>query len=319
MSEIKTLIGILRKEKRVFIQTHNYPDHDAVASAFGLQLLLKEYGVTAPIIYKGDIQRDSLFKMIKSLNIEVNNCTDYDLKTDDKIVIVDGCKGNSNVNELIGEEIAVIDHHQVEKPLSIKYVDIRPAYGACSTIIYSYYKELNLNIPRDVATALITGINMDTALLTRGVCAADVEAYSDLYVNANIVLVNTILRNFIQTKDLSFYKLLLDKVIIRDRVAFCYFNDGCNQNLLGILGDFILALEEVEFVILCAKNGGVVNFSIRSESEKFNAGLIIQEVLRDIGFGGGHTEMAGGVIKDLSKFHEEKIYSSFYKCIVKTI
>jgi nanoRNase/pAp phosphatase (c-di-AMP/oligoRNAs hydrolase) len=316
MSAITELIKILKEEERVFIQTHNYPDHDAVASAFGLQQLFKEFGVEAPIIYKGDIQRDSLFKMIKSLNIDVYNYTDFDLRIEDKIIIVDGCKGNSNVNELTGEEIAVIDHHEVVKPLSVKYVDIRPAYGSCSTIIYSYYKELNVNISREVATALITGLNMDTALLTRGVSTMDVEAYSDLYVNANIALVNTILRNFIQTKDLNFYKLLLDKVIIKDRVAFCYFNDGCNQNLLGILGDFILALEEVEFVILCARNGDVVNFSIRSESEKYNAGTIIQEVLKDIGFGGGHTEMAGGVIKDLSKFHEKQIYKSFYKCIV---
>jgi nanoRNase/pAp phosphatase (c-di-AMP/oligoRNAs hydrolase) len=318
MSGITELIKILRSEDRVFIQTHNYPDHDAVASAFGLQELLREFKIDASIIYKGDIQRDSLFKMIKSLNIEIYNYTDFNLKIDDKIVIVDGCKGNSNVNELVGEEIAVIDHHEVAKPLSVEYVDIRPSYGSCSTIIYSYYKELNMNISKDVTTALIIGLNMDTALLTRGVSSADVEAYSDLYVNANIALVNTILRNFIQTKDLGFYKLLLDKIIIKERVAFCYFKDGCNQNLLGILGDFILALEEVEFVILCARNGEVVNFSIRSESERFNAGLIIQEVLKDIGFGGGHTEMAGGVIKDLSKFHEEQIYNSFYKCLVAT-
>ena len=41
MQKIKKLIKTLKNKKRIFIQTHNYPDHDAVASAFALQYLLK--------------------------------------------------------------------------------------------------------------------------------------------------------------------------------------------------------------------------------------------------------------------------------------
>lgn len=315
MPAIVNLIDALKREKRIFIQTHNYPDHDAIASAYGLQMLFKEFGIIAHIIYKGEIQRESLIKMIKNLDIETYNASEFDLQESDNIIIIDGCKGNSNVDDLMGEEIAVIDHHQVKKPESVKYVDIRASYGACSTIIYSYYKDLGINMSQRVATALIIGLNMDTALLTRGVSEADIAAYPDLYIKANITLVNTILRNYIQTKDLSFYKFLLNNVLIKDKIAFCYFEDGCNQNLLGILGDFILSLEEVVFVVLCAKNNDVINFSIRNEDEKLNAAHIIQEVLKDIGFGGGHSDMAGGVIKEISKFKEDNIYNSFFQCI----
>lgn len=316
MSIITNLINDLKGENRVFIQSHNFPDHDAIASAYGLQMLLEKFSIKSHIIYKGDIQRESLVKMIKSLDIKVHHFSVFNLEEKDKIIIVDGCKGNNNVDNLIGEEIAVIDHHQVLKPDLVKHVDIRH-YGANATIIYSYYKELQIEISDKVATALIIGLNMDTALLTRGVSKADVEAFSELYINANVTLVNSILRNYIQTKDLSFYKYLINNILIKEKLAFCYFKEGCNQNLLGILGDFLLSLEEVDFVVLCAKNNNIINFSIRNENEKLSAAHIIQEALKDIGFGGGHSDMAGGVIKEISKFDENKIFNSFYHLVVQ--
>lgn len=317
MSDIMNLIEYLKKEEKVYIQTHNFPDHDSIASAYGLQMLLKEYDVKADIIFEGFIQRESLNKMISLLEIEVHNYSDFNLTQEDKIIIVDGCKGNSNVNDLIGDEIAVIDHHEVNKPESVRFVDIRSDYGACSTIIFSYYSELGVKIPKNVATALIIGINMDTSLLTRGVSQIDVEAYPDLYESANMPLVNSLLRNYIQTKDLGFYKQLVNNIIIKDSFAFYYFPEGCNQNLLGVLGDFLLSIDEVDYVALCAKNSEVINFSIRSENKKLNAAKTIQHVLEGIGFGGGHSEMAGGVIKDISKFDEQTIFDRFYSCLSK--
>jgi len=311
MSQILEIINFLRHEDYVYIQTHNFPDHDAVASAYGLQYLLSRFGIKSHIIYVGDIQRDSLLKMIETLKIGIRHNGLHEIKKEHKIIIVDGCKGNKNVTDLVGDEIAVIDHHEVTCAEEVKFMDIRPQYGACSTVIYSYFAELNIEIPRDVATALMIGINMDTALLTRGVNEEDIRSYANLYSLADIRLQNTLLRNFIQTKDLEFFRYAINNIRIQDEIAFCYFPDGCNQNLLGILGDFFLALEEIDFVILCAKNDSIINFSLRSERDEWNASLIIQEVLSGIGFGGGHMDMAGGIIRDISNFDDQEIFQKF--------
>lgn len=315
MSMIPEIVDFVRHEDAIYIQAHNYPDHDAVASAFALQRLLAKFDVTAHIIYEGDIQRDSLKRMIRELNIEVGEHTAHDLREEHSIIVVDGCKGNKNVTDLIGEEIAVIDHHAVTLTEDVRFVDIRPEYGSCSTIIFEYYREAGIEVSTDVATALMIGINMDTALLTRGVSKPDVQAYADLYTLADTRLKNSILRNYIQTKDLEFYRYAMDHVQIADKTAFCYFPDGCGQNLLGILGDFFLSLREADFVILCAHNGSVVNFSIRSEREEEDASLIIQEVLSGIGFGGGHKDMAGGIIKDFSRFDVAAIQARFNEAL----
>ena len=39
----------LLKGHKSYIQTHNYPDPDAVASAYGLQYFLKMHGIDAEI------------------------------------------------------------------------------------------------------------------------------------------------------------------------------------------------------------------------------------------------------------------------------
>lgn len=311
MEKIDELITLLKEEEYVYIQTHNFPDHDAVASAFALGEFFKNFGISSRLTYEGSIQRDSLRSMIQALRIPIAHAHEYNMTESDKIVIVDGCKGNKNVTDLVGDEIAVIDHHLVNKAEDVAYHDIRSEYGACASIITYYFLEHHLIIPEDVATALLIGINMDTALLTRGVGQHDIDAYSVLYTIADVRMVNSILRNYIQQKDLSFYKEAIERVTIKKRVAFCFFPHGCNQNMLGILGDFFLALKEVDFVVLAAHNGSKINFSLRNENSEWNCSQVIQSVLSGIGFGGGHAEMAGGIINDLSSFDKDEIFSKF--------
>ncbi|MBL8019605.1 MAG: DHH family phosphoesterase [Leptospirales bacterium] len=311
----KKLLNALGDANSFYIQTHNFPDHDSVAAAFALQYLSAQLGKDAKIIFEGEIQRDSLKKMIQGLGIDIRHASKYPLTSHDKIVVVDGCKGNKNVTDLIGDEIGVIDHHQVRAPDDVRFVDIRPEYGACSSIVFEYFAQAEIDIPQKVATALLVGINMDTALLTRNVSRADLLAYTDLYGRADVALVNSILINYIQTKDLGFFKTALDRVRIKETLAFCFFPEGCNQNLMGILGDFFMALQEIEFVVLCAQNGDKINFSVRSENREWNASAIIQEVLSGIGFGGGHIDRAGGIVEDPKRFSEEAIYKSFVRAL----
>ncbi len=319
MNSIGKLIQDLKNEERVFIQTHDFPDPDAVTSAFGMQQLLAHFGIHAYIVYNKVIERGSLKKIIRDLKIDIREAGSYGMKADEKIILVDGCKGSSNVTDLVGEEFACIDHHPVIAPDDVPFFDIRDSYGACATIIGSYYAELGIDLPRDVATALMIGITRDTALFTRGVTENDLNVYIHCFLSADVEYVNSVIRNNICANDLTYYRRLLDNLERSGRIAYCYFPDGCGQNLLGILADFVLSLIEIEFVMLCALNGDVVNFSIRSENETWDAGDVMRAFLKERGFGGGHAEMAGGVIYDASLFHEADAFETVNQILqVKT-
>ncbi len=309
----------LRYEHAVYIQTHNFPDHDAIASAYGLQKLMERFSVNSTITYDGNIERESLKRMIMDLHIKLVHADDLKMSSKDKIIIVDGCKHNRNVTDLPGDEIGIIDHHLIEIPDDVHYVDLRHNYGSTSTIVYEYYLKTHQTFTKNVATAMMIGLNKDTAGLTRGVNYHDVIAYSDLWHNADMEYVNKIMRNDIEMNDLSFFSRGIQKLKTYKNFGFIFFEDGCMQNLLGVLGDFFLTLQELDFVVLAARNGKKINLSLRSEYRKWNAAIVIEKALKGIGFGGGHDDMAGGIIEQKIDYTADELFEIFKKVLFEEI
>ena len=307
MQTVKKLIKTLKNKKRVFIQTHNYPDHDAVASAFALQYLLKNFKIDAEIIYHGDILRDSLQKMIEKLGIRIQPHYKYELTDSDTLVIVDANKKNKNVAALKGHVAAVIDHHPGIEHEDVEFCDIRSDYGACASIIFSYFAELMLEPGREVATALHTAINFDTHQFTRNASPIDIETVAMLYQVSDVNLVNSLVRNSIKLEDLKQYNYLINNVYVDGIFAYCHFPYGCNKNLLAILADYLLSIEEVEFVVLSTLSSEGVSFCVRSENPELPANTMIQQILEGKGSGGGHIDMAGGRIPNQKEFDSDAV------------
>ncbi|MBU4334717.1 MAG: DHH family phosphoesterase [Candidatus Omnitrophica bacterium] len=305
------LINILRNDKVVYIQTHDFPDPDAIAAAFGLQYFLEEKGIESTIFYEGEVQTNPVETMIEALEIKIKNIDEINIRDKDKIIIVDGCKGNKNVTNQNGEIVAIIDHHQDEAPDDVPYIDIRSDYGSCSTIVAIYLKEENINLNTSVATALAIGIHIDTNSFRRRFNHKDLEMYSFLHEKIDNDLLGSILLNNISQKELIVYEKALKEIKIDKKFAFYHYPEECSQNLLGILANFFLSIKEVEFVALVAHSDNKIIFSIRSENLEWNAAHIIKRVLKDVGSGGGHRDMAGGAIRNIPLFKEEEIFQRF--------
>lgn len=310
LTTISELIHFLSKEEVVYLQVHDFPDADAVASAFALQHLFQHYAIRSRIIFARHILEPRLNKMITDLQISIQPITAIGrMGAQDKIILVDGCKGNSNVTDLVGDEVAVIDHHLVTRPEDVEFADIRADLGACSSLIGSYFLELGVPIPPKVATALMIGIGTDTSQLTRRVSAEDLRIYYTCFLSADIGYVMSMLRNPIHYKDLEQFSYLISHLQCYGNIAFCHFPAGCRQNLLAIMATFALSLTEIDLVVLSATNDNQVHFSVRNERAEWNAARFIRESLADSGFGGGHQDMAGGLIPDSRLFDQEQLYA----------
>ena len=68
--DYQKLLSILRGH-RIWIQTHNFPDPDAIASAYGLQYFLDYHGIPANICYNGNVDKISVAKMITNFDIDM--------------------------------------------------------------------------------------------------------------------------------------------------------------------------------------------------------------------------------------------------------
>ena len=107
----KALTELLTGHK-TYLQTHNFPDPDALASAYGLQQFLKKYGVETKLCYDGSLDTLSAKRMVMEFGMEIYPASECrDMKKEDYIVTVDGQKYNANFTDLIGDEVACIDHH----------------------------------------------------------------------------------------------------------------------------------------------------------------------------------------------------------------
>lgn len=327
MTKLDLLIKAIGEHKKLFIQMHNSPDPDAVASAFALQYLLLQRGIESEICYKGEIEKYNTKKMIELLGIKPKNIVDiHYMKEEDFIILVDSQKGNSNVEDFIGNEIAVIDHHPIFQKVDYYFEDIKPEIGSCSSIIASYFVENKIPIPEPVATALLYGIKMDTLDLTRGANPLDLDMFYMLYKLSDVENINKIQTNSLQFKELKAFGNAIKNIKIYDNVGFANVDVDCPDSLLGTISDFIISVKEVDFAVVYSTRESGIKFSVRSELDNLDAGKIIHDVLIEVGNGGGHKTMAGGflpaanlhIIGEIDSFVEdrflEKIRYAMEKC-----
>lgn len=291
----KKLVEILKGHK-VYIQTHNYPDPDAMASGLGLQVFLKQHGVESTMCYDGKIEKLSTKRMLDVFQFEIYNIEDIlDMSATDYIVTVDAQKFNANITDFIGNEVACIDHHPTFIQCEYQYKDIR-LVGACATLVAQYFKESGTPIDSNTATALLYGMKIDTDSWSRGVTLLDIQMFEYLFPYIDEEKMKLMNKSSMELKDLRAYGAAIQNIRLYDNIGFAEIPFNCPDALVGMVSDFILDLDVVEFAVVYAKREDGLKFSIRSELKYLNAGEITAEALNGIGTGGGHAAMAGGFV-----------------------
>lgn len=323
MKDTNQLIELLKGHK-VYLQTHNFPDPDALASAYGLQQFLKHYNIDSTICYDGKIEKVSTKKMLSSFDIEAFSKIEItDMTEEDYIVTVDGQKHNANFTDLIGNEVACIDHHPTFIECEYNYSDIRIT-GACCSIVAEYFKESGVPIDTNTATALLYGLKMDTASFERGVTDFDIDMFKFLHNRSDKELLNSIYSNSMELDDLKAYGAAIENIRVFDNFGFVYIPFDCNDALIAMISDFILALDVVEISVVYANRDGGLKFSVRNEQANLHAGKLIANALSEYGNGGGHASMSGGMIpaenlEKLGKYRDLKIQNLFLDSINSSI
>ena len=296
MADVRQLIALCQN-KRVYIQTHNFPDPDAIGSAYGLQRLLERYSIPTKICYDGKIDKLSTERMLELLHIEMLSADEVgpELREDDCIICVDSQKGAGNITDFVGDEIAAIDHHPTYREIAYRYSDIRKV-GACSTIIAEYYKDRGLTPDPVAATALLYGVKMDTMNFTRGVTEADIRAFSFLLPYVDQRTMGLLEHSKIEFQDLKAYGAAIENTKVYGYYGFSHIPFSCPDAMVAMLSDFILSLVEVEVAVIYCTRADGYKFSVRSERADVDAGALTRRALEGLGDGGGHAAMAGGLI-----------------------
>ena len=217
----------LLKNHMVFLQTHNFPDPDALAAAYGMQVFLKANGVESTICYAGKIEKNSTKRMIDEFGIKAIHIDDIPrMVEEDYIVTIDAQKYNSNITDFPGDEVACIDHHPTVIPCAYEYSDIRIC-GACCSIVTDYFIESDTTMDSNTATALLYGLKMDTDSFNRGVTDFDIAMFGYLHKIADNQKINAMYNNNMEIEDLHAYGEAIRNIQIYENVGFAKIRFDC--------------------------------------------------------------------------------------------
>ena len=298
---LKELTAVIDPKRKLYIQMHRPPDPDCLASSSVLSDMLRSAGFDPVIIYTGLISKAETMELIDSLGIKLvrldTESNKYLVQKEDQIIAVDCQKENSNVTNLPGEYIACVDHHPELAGKEYAYVDIRPEFGACSSMLYEYAVDYGYELSPVQAALLIYGIRIDTDDLNRRKYIKDIDIFCALYKIANLELLSSIGRNSIRPEDISTTIIAYENLTIKSNIAYSYAGDDKAKESLAELADKLISLADVSFVVVYSKCFNGYNFSVRSQSGSMHAGKISKHAFAKVnGDGGGHMTMAGGLI-----------------------
>jgi nanoRNase/pAp phosphatase (c-di-AMP/oligoRNAs hydrolase) len=284
----------------VLILLQDDPDPDAIASGLALRQVLGRNKQTAPLGSFGKVTRPENIAMVKLLEIEIEKITKTGLKNFDRIAVVD--LQPPHLSSPPDEIDLVIDHHPEQFNYKSHIKDIRPGYGATSTILLEYLLCTNSSIGTRLATAMLYGIKSDTFSLSREVNEWDVEAFSYLYPLANQNLMRRIERPELPPAALDALSLALKNRRVIDKVAFVNLGRVERDDLIPQMADFSLSFEGIEWAFVSGVFESNYIISVRNVGYVRAAGRVVKEAFGDIGSAGGHASMAKAIIP-LNEFH----------------
>jgi nanoRNase/pAp phosphatase (c-di-AMP/oligoRNAs hydrolase) len=296
----------------VAVQTHDYPDIDAVASAWALSALLRIRGFDASCVYGGEMKSRSLAGLLRELRIELASAAVG--PADRQILVVDGAPANGNVTLGPGELVGVIDHHVRSGEASAPYLDIRPEVAACATMIRGYWAEVGLEPPRGIATALLAGIQSDTDFLSRRCSDEDFAAYAALYRSGDWEVASRIVRTVLDLRELGLIVSAVEGAAVREGMLVAFMDGPCGQEALAVLAEFALRAEELSAAVVAVKDEDGRHFSVRSKSAEISAFDLVRAALSGLsGSSGGHDHSAGGFVAAAADPGEGALRERFFR------
>ncbi len=161
------------RDERHIVVLQDFPDPDAISSAFVHRLISAEFDIEVDVVYGGHISHQQNIALVKLLGIDlVRHDESLDVGQYAGAVFVDNQGTTAGVIvralEAAGVPILiVVDHHEAQERLKPQFADIRRT-GATATIYAEYLEQGLVQMDKSrkdhvvAATALTHGLITDT-------------------------------------------------------------------------------------------------------------------------------------------------------------
>ncbi|HUO84722.1 MAG TPA: DHH family phosphoesterase [Thermoanaerobaculia bacterium] len=293
------LLALPLEDGKLLILTHDNPDPDSIASAAAMRHLLSHTrGINATVAYSGIIGRAENRAMVEQLDLSLSRLDDLDLNDFKHLALVDAQPGTGN-SALTGDHDIdiVVDHHPLrEGTKRAKFYDVRDQLGASATMLTQYLRLAGLEIPSDLATALLYGIRSETQDLGREVSQDDLAAYEYLFPLVEPAKMAAIARPALERRYYQQLAVALDALLVGDQAVICPLGEVTDPDFVPEMADLAVRMDGILWALAFGSYKNRLYLSIRANDPHATAGDVMQEILQELGRGGGHGMRAGGNI-----------------------
>ncbi|GAB6690974.1 manganese-dependent inorganic pyrophosphatase [Streptococcus uberis] len=152
----------------VLVFGHQNPDTDAIASSYAFAYLAKNaYKMDAEVVALGEPNEETAFALdyfgVTAPRV-VESAKEEGVDT---VILTDHNEFQQSLSDISDVTIfGVVDHHRVAnfETANPLFMRVEPV-GSASSIVYRMYKENNLEVPKEIAGLLLSGLISDTLLL----------------------------------------------------------------------------------------------------------------------------------------------------------
>lgn len=328
MGSVSAFKDALLPASSCLVVTHNYPDPDCIAAAFGLQHLLSFWGVArVDIGYSGYVGRAENREMIERLCIPLTHLSDIQWDAYDKIILVDATPGQGNVSIPEGLHVdAVLDHHAIGGAHDNEnardpavYYDIRTKSAATSAIVAEYVEASSLEMSSALATALFYGIKTDTLATRAPILQRDLHMFRTLFARLDYHTLFAIENPQVSMEYLkAVYRMTKSVTMFGKEIVTAHIEDIETPDYVAEAAELLSRLYQVQWVVCSGLCGERLFFSIRSNKSKM-AGWHARAIAEELeGAGGGH-EMASAGSVAVQQGGDEALLNRFYKVVRKVL
>lgn len=266
-------------------------DPDAMASAMAVKRLLWRKVASVTICHINVMKRPDNVAMARLLSIKMVHVDDLkDEGRFTKTVMVDSQPVHNDVFARFKTDV-VIDHHP-KTDLNVAFMDIRPEYGANSSILTEYLRAAKIKPSVKLATGLFHAIKTDTRNFERQTLIEDIRAFQFLFKHANTTLARSIEQSDLRIDFLKYFKRGIETMRLSRGRVFVHLGQVINPDVCVLVADFFMRVNPVAWSIVSGIFQDTLVIIFRNDGIRKNAGRLAKRSFCQFGSAGGHSSMA---------------------------
>ncbi|MBU1172757.1 MAG: DHH family phosphoesterase [Proteobacteria bacterium] len=285
---LRKFYGVFKNDDQVLVAIN--ADPDAIGAALAVKRLLWRRVASVSICSVNTVKRPDNVAMVELLGVNLLKAVDVSKTNYSRFVIVDSQKDHHELFKKYEFDV-IIDHHPPGKHKAA-FTDIRPEYGATSSMMTEYIKAAKIRPSMKLATALFLGIKTDTNDFQRRAFGEDVKAFQFLFKHINLNLVQKIEYAEINPGFLKYFQIAFNTRVMRRGRVYVHLGHVGTPDVCVLVADFFMKVKGVGWSFVSGIFGKKLVVIFRNDGMRTNAGKVAEKSFGKLGSAGGHKSMA---------------------------